>query len=203
MVSTFYSSNQQKQKDYIKNRYIQEQNDDEQQNRVDRSIIKNLNLEEQATELSKLATRVVNRLGSELIPFNQGKLTSKQLTPMQYLTNSINNGQLTQLFEKIKKLPSSKLNKTQLLIRNDLNDTENKKMINFQIENALPNGADAIAKTVVESLGGIGNEDKVLDMIEKIYNNMDELKKEEYERVLMKKEDINVAKKRRGRPKKN
>lgn len=204
MVSTFYSSNEKKQKDYIKNRYLQEQNDDEQQNRVDRSIKKNLDLEEQATELSKLATRVVNKLGSELPQL--GYSEKKQLTysPIKLLTNSINNGQLTTLFDELKALPDSSLNKTQLLIRNDLNDPENKKMINFLIEDAIPNGADAIAKTVVESLGGVGNEQLVLDMISKVemkklrgrpVESLD-TKKERRERKLKGKQDINILTKR-------
>jgi hypothetical protein len=194
MVSSFYSSNQKKQKDYIKSRYLQEQNDTEQQDRVDYTNAIESNLDTKATNLSKLATRVVNKIGSEILPYNQGKLTSNQYTPMQLLTNSINNGKLTQLFEKLKALPNSLLNKTQRLIRDDLNNSENKKQINYQIEDASANGPDAIANAVIQSMGGIGNENLILDMIDKTSEKLDELKVNEIknqkkETKLMRKED--------------
>lgn len=226
MVSSFYSSNEQKQNNYIKSNYKKQYNQEAQQQLVDAEIDKELGLETQATDLGKLASRVVNKIGSELPQL--GYSEKKQLTysPTQLLTNSINNGQLTTLFNDLKALPDSALNKRQQLIRNDLSDTENKKMINYQIEDALPNGADAIANAVIESLGGIGNEKLVLDMISKVetkklrgrpVESLDTKKerrerklkgkqdinirsKSERERYLMANEDINV-KNRRGRPK--
>jgi capsular polysaccharide biosynthesis protein len=200
MVSSFYNSNEQKQNNYVKSNYKKQYNQESQQQVVDAEIDKELGLETQATNLGKLASRVVNKISSELPQL--GYSETKQLTysPIQLLTNSINNGQLTNLFDELKALPDSALNKTQQLIRNDLSNAENKKMINYQIEDALPNGSDAIANAVIESMGGIGNEKLVLDMISKVetkklpgrpVESLD-TKKERHERKLMSKEDVVV-----------
>ena len=160
MVSTFYSSNEQKQKDYLTQRRLQEDNDFDQQERVDDELEKELGLEQRASKTALMAQRVAKKLSTLNTP-------EKIASVNDILLNAINNSKLTELFDKIKKIPNNKLNKKQQLIRDDLSNTENKRIINELIQEAMPNGPDAIRKTVLESLGGVENVDLVIDMINK------------------------------------
>jgi len=169
-MSLFYKSNQAKEKTYVKENKLRELNQEAQQEIVEYQISQDLGLDEQATNLGRLAKRVINRLGSEILPVGKDvKFTTEQITPMDLIKKSIEDGTLTQLFEKLKALPNNLLNKTQRIIRDDLSNPDTKRIINQLIEEDLSNnrGADAIRRTVLESLGGIGNEDIVLDMIKK------------------------------------
>jgi len=168
MVSSFYSSNEQKQKKYIKSRRIEEFNEEKQQQVVDDSINKELGLETEASDLGKLATRVINKIGTEIIPksFNQN-LTKFQYTPLQLLTNSIEKGTLTNLFDKIKALPNSSLNKKQRIMRDDLNKPEFKSIMNESIADSASSGTNAIIKTVIETMSGSESDTDVLDMVKK------------------------------------
>lgn len=171
-MSLFYKSNQAKERKYVKENQLRELNDQAQQEIVEYEISQDLGLDEQATNLGKLAKRVINRLGSEILNAPVGKdvkFTAEQITPMEIIKKSIENGTLTDLFEKLKALPNNILNKTQRIIRNDLSNPDTKRIINDLISEDLANnrGPDAIRQTVLESLGGIGNEDIVLDMIKK------------------------------------
>jgi hypothetical protein len=168
MVSLFYSSNERKERKYVKENKIRELNEEAQQQVVDSQIRKELGLEEQATDLGKLASRVFNKIGTELVPksFNS-KLQQLNFTPLQYLTNSIEKGQLTNLFDKLKALPNSSLNKKQRLIKQDLSNEEFKKIMNENIAESVPSGTDAIAKTVMEVISGSESDSDLLDMIQK------------------------------------
>lgn len=199
-MSLFYSSNERKQRKYIKENKIRELNDEAQQQIVDDEISKELGLDEKATNLGKLATRVINKLGSEILPKpirTDIKFTTEQFTPMELLTNSIKDGTLTNLFEKLKILPNKLLNKTQRIIRDDLSNEDNKKIINELIAEDIANsrGPDEIKKTVLESLGGINNEDIVLDMIKKTQlGAVSEEEKASVDSILKKKKRVREVK---------
>lgn len=166
MVSSFYSNNETKQRKYIKENKIREINQEEQQQVVDDEISFKLGEDKKASKLSKLASRVVDKISSEIIP-QKTDFTALQYTPLQLLTNIIKKGQLTNLFDEVKALPDSILNKKQKLIRNDLNDDGFKSIMNENIAEATPSGDDAIAKTVLETMGGYQNQEEVFDMMQK------------------------------------
>lgn len=176
-MSLFYSSNQKRQQKYIINRRLQEVNDENQQKIVDDAIDKELGLETESTNLGKLASRVINKLGNELLPKELNvKLQEYNLTPMEFLTKSIKDGTLSNLFEKLKKLPNNILNKTQRAIRDDLSNSQTKDFLNNDIQENLSKGPLEVAKSLVENLGGSENIDNTLDMIDKS-NRVDKGKK--------------------------
>lgn len=187
MVSSFYSSNEKKLKQFKEDRKIKQVNEEYQQEIVDNQINKDLGLETRATNLAKLASRVVNKIGTEIMPTQQ-TFSTLQYTPLKLLINSINNGTLSQLFQKIKELPNNSLNKTQKLIKQDMSKPEIKELLNDSIAEALPDGPEAVAKAVVDTLGGDGNEKEVLEMIDyssdenKKLQKIDELKSQKKNR---------------------
>ena len=161
-MSLFYKSNEAKERKYVKENKIRELNDEAQQEIVDEQIDKELGLDRKATNIGLLSKRVADKLVNATA--RSGKTTSANDT----LLNAINNGKLTELFNKIKALPDSLLSKTQRLIRDDLKNEETKKIVNELIAESVPNGPEAIKIAVLQSLGGVNNEDIVLDMISKI-----------------------------------
>lgn len=167
MVSSFYTSNQKKLKYFQDENKIREKNQSDQQDIVDSQAAKELGLEYRAEKLSKLAKRVFDKVGSDFTSsYQQGLLTSQKQTPFKLLTNAINNNGLTKLFDKLKALPPSSLNKTQRLIQQDLSNPEFKTLMNESISQAYANGPEAIATTVLNILGGEGNEKEVEKMID-------------------------------------
>lgn len=166
MVSSFYSSNEKKQKSYIKNRVIKEFNEEKQQQVVDDSIAEELGLQQEASNLSKLATRVINKIGNELIPksFN-AKLQEQNFTPIEYLKYSIENGNLSGLIDDIKALPDSLLNKVQRLLKRDLNNPQIKDNINDGIIKSIPYGSEAITNALIQNVAGKAHEKDFLQMI--------------------------------------
>lgn len=189
MVSSFYSSNEKKQRDYIKDRKIKEENEFDQQERVDEALDKELGLERRATNIGLMSQRVAKKF-SAITP---------DLISENILINAINNNQLSDLFEKIKLLEDKNLTKQQQSIRDNLKIKENKNAINDLIEEALPNGVDAI-KEVILSLGDRNN---ILDLIKKANKiNLEDYKtaiqtasakREQKENEMMASEDINYA----------
>lgn len=159
-MSLFYKSNEAKERKYVKENKIRELNDEAQQEIVDEQIDKELGLDRKATNIGLLSKRVTDKL----VNAKSGKTTSANDT----LLNAINNGKLSELFNKLKALPDSLLSKTQRLIRDDLKNEETKKIVNELIAESIPNGSEAIKIAVLQSLGGVNNEDIVLDMISKI-----------------------------------
>ena len=161
-MSLFYSSNERKESKYVKENKIRELNQEAQQQIVDEQIDKELGLDRKATNIGLLSKRVADKL------VNATARNGKVISANDTLLNAINNGKLSELFNKIKALPDSLLSKTQRLIRDDLKNEETKKIVNELIAESVPNGSEAIKIAVLQSLGGINNEDIVLDMISKI-----------------------------------
>jgi hypothetical protein len=196
-MSLFYSNNEKKQRRYIKENKIRELNQEAQQEIVDAQLEKELGLEKKATNISLLTRRITDKLVGVQPAVVKGS---------EILLNSINNSKLTELFNKMKTLPDSSLNKTQRLIRDDLKNETNKTIINAIISEAVPNGVDAIKQAVLDALGGTNaeNNELVLDMIFKtnkintkdlsVKNITDkkDKKREEIETKKMSKEDFDV-----------
>ena len=174
MVSLFYSSNEKKQRKYIKDRQLEEINQANQQEIVDNALDKELGFEQKATKLSKLASRVIGKIGNEIVDdlsssSFKSKLNQLNISPLEHLKNSVENGTLSQLFDKIKVLPNSILNRRQQIIRDDLNNPEIKALMNDELAAVASSGTANIVNTVLEVLGGNENNDDVLDMVSKTF----------------------------------
>jgi len=169
MVSLFYSSNEKKQRKYIKDRQLEEINQANQQEIVDNALDKELGFEQKATKLSKLASRVIGKIGNEIVDdLSSTSFKSKlNISPLDYLKNSVEKGTLSQLFDKIKALPNSILNRRQQIIRDDLNNPEIKALMNDELAAVASSGTDNIVNTLLEVLEGNENYDDVLDMVSK------------------------------------
>lgn len=196
-MSLFYSSNEKKERRYVKENKIRELNDEEQQQILDDQIDSELGLEKRASNISRLTKRITDKLVGVELEIVKGN---------DILLNSINNSKLSELFNKIKTLPDSSLNKTQRLIRDDLKNGISKDIINQIIAEAVPNGPNAIKEAVLDALGGTDtvNKDLVLDMIFKTNkvntrdltvkntNKVKDKKREDNETKKMSKEDFDV-----------
>lgn len=176
MVSLFYSSNEKKQRKYIKDRQLEEINQANQQEIVDNALDKELGFEQKATKLSKLASRVIGKIGNEIVDdlsstSFKSKLNQLNMSPLDYLKNSVEKGTLSQLFDKIKVLPNSVLSRKQQIIRDDLNNPEIKALMNDELVAVASSGTANIVNTVLEVLSGNENNDDVLDMVSKATHN--------------------------------
>jgi hypothetical protein len=193
-MSLFYKSNESKERKYVKENKIRELNEEAQQQIVDDAIDTELGLDRKATNIGLLSKRVAEKLISSKPEIQNGELI---------LLSSINNGKLSELFNKIQLLPDSDLTKNQQYIRDNLKNKQNKDIINGLIEQALPDGVEAIKSVILEALGGENNKSSLLDLINKAnklnikdYANTvqpSSKKSKNKENELMAKEDINYA----------
>lgn len=131
-MSLFYKSNEAKERKYQKENRLREINDEAQQEIVDDQIAEELGLEKQATNLGKLAKRVINKIGADLLTDQQVE-TKKQLSAMDILTEAIKNKKLTELFQSIKKIPNNVLTEKQIYEKDLLKTPEVKQKINDEI----------------------------------------------------------------------
>ena len=125
-----YKSNQARLKSYVSERRIEEANADEQQGRLYEKIAEELGQEVQATALAKMAKRVVNKFGEDIQkPSPQMLTTGKPYTASDYLRQSIKDGKLSQLFDKIKDINTQGLTKKEQSIVSDIKNKEKRKYI--------------------------------------------------------------------------
>ncbi len=138
-MSLFYDCNECKEKEYVKENVIRAANQLEQQSIVDQQIAESLGLDVQASTLSRLAKRVINSIGSDLLPTDINIVeTAKQKLPTDYLLQAITTGKLSQLFDRIKTVDPKKLSKKAKLIQSDLkSDQMVKDVLNEEIANIL------------------------------------------------------------------
>jgi len=111
------NSNQKRLKKYTQDRRIEEENNDIHQDLLDAEIAKELGLEVQATNLAKMAKRVVSQLGETVI---NNKGTS-------YLKNAISSGKLSDLFDMIKGMNTDGLSKKEKIIISDIKNKKRRK----------------------------------------------------------------------------
>jgi hypothetical protein len=160
-----FSSNQQKQRAFVKDRRIKEEVEYDQQEKLDAILDKEAGIDEYSSNLADLSKRVGRKLSTNTQQFDTKYSLEQNARKM--LNDAINNNNLTELFNKMKKIKDNVLTSRQIIIRDDLSNSTNRDVINQLIQEALPGGVDAIKQTVLESLGGIGGEKDVLDMISK------------------------------------
>jgi hypothetical protein len=162
MVSLFYDCNECKEKLYVKENRLRESNQSSQQQIVDQQIDAELGLETTATNLGRLAKRVINSLGSELIPADRKVVeTAQQKTPIDYLKQVIASGKLTELFDRIKAIPPKKLTPKARIVQSDLkSNKEVKDTLNEDIANIVGKNISAeekseeIKKAVIDIAAG-------------------------------------------------
>lgn len=169
-MSLFYDCNECKEKEYVKENVIRASNQLEQQAIVDQQIAESLGLDVQASALSKLAKRVINSIGSELLPTDIKVVESaKKKLPTDYLLQAITTGKLSQLFDRIKAVPKSKLSKKAQVIQDDLKNNQIlKDVLNEDIAKIVSDSElspeekpAAIKQAIVDDAAG--GDGKVLD----------------------------------------
>jgi hypothetical protein len=119
MVSNFYGSTQSRLKTYTSDRRVEEHNGDIQQAKVYQTLAEERGDIETADRLSKLATLVVNRFGQQVVQ-PAGTLAAQPFDIRSVLSHAIQNGTLSQLWDRIKKVPKKELSKTAQIIQHDL-----------------------------------------------------------------------------------
>lgn len=173
-MSLFYDCNECKEKEYVKENVIRASNQLEQQAIVDQQIAESLGLDIQASTLSKLAKRIINNLGSELVPTDIKVVeTAKQKLPTDYLLQAIQSGKLSQLIDRIKTVDPKKLSKKAKLIQSDLkSDQMVKDVLNEEIAKILDDititpeeKPVAIKKAIIDIAAG--KDGKVIDELVK------------------------------------
>lgn len=169
-MSLFYDCNECKEKEYVKENRLRAVNQSKQQEIVDMQIAESLGLDVQASNLSRLAKRVINSLGSNLLPTDIKVVeTAKQKVPIDYLLQAITTGKLTELFERIKAIPTQKLSKKARVVQDDIKNNEDmKEVLNEGIagivsSNDIPEEEkpEAIKKEIIEVVGG--GDEKVIE----------------------------------------
>lgn len=164
----------QRQKKYLKLRKEEEINQINQQEVLDELIAEEKGLDISAEKLSNLAKRVVNKIGEEVLQpeiNNAGVFTPK---PTDRILEAIRSGKLSELFERIKGIPTSKLTKKQKIIQKDLKDnTELKEIVNEEITKILAKNipeeekALEVKRAVNEYVSGDSDSDELESMASK------------------------------------
>ena len=128
----------QRQKKYLKLRKEEEINQINQQEVLDELIAEEKGLDISAEKLSNLAKRVVNKIGEEVLQPEINKSGVVTPKPTDRILEAIRSGKLSELFERIKGIPASKLTKKQKIIQKDLKDnTMVKEILNEEIAKIL------------------------------------------------------------------
>lgn len=161
-TKSYYSNNERKLRQFRKENYIREDNNEQQQAIVDEQVAKELGLEVQATSLGELGSRVAKKLtfGTDI--------AGKPTPVVDIIRDAISTGKLSNLFDRLKAIPDSKLTRVQKIIKRDLNNPEVKSMINSLIAEALPQGVEGIRKAFLEGVAGKDNEGPLLDMVAQV-----------------------------------
>ena len=164
----------QRQKKYLKLRKEEEINQINQQEVLDELIAEEKGLDISAEKLSNLAKRVVNKIGEEVLQPEINKSGVVTPKPTDRILEAIRSGKLSELFEKIKGIPASKLTKKQKIIQKDLKDnTELKQVLNEEmtkiIAKNIPEEEKAleVKRAVNEYVSGDSDSDELESMASK------------------------------------
>jgi len=167
-----YLSNQQRLLKYRNERRKEEIYDDEQQDRLYEQLALERGLDIQSTALAKLAKSVISK-GADVLsagapPTTQSGVVKR--TGFQILSDSIKAGKLDELVKRIVSIPSDSLTKKQRIIQRDLTNPQFKKTFNEVLSEllAVHSTPDLLAKSIVNAIGGDGNESEVEDMVGKV-----------------------------------
>lgn len=144
-----YSCEGQRQKKYLALRAQEDVNAHRQQEVLDGLIAEELGLDVSADRITNLAKRVINKVGEEVLKpeLTQGNV---QVKATDRILNAIKTGRLSELFDKLKDIPKSKLTKREQLVVKDLktNNGGIKDIINEEIHAIINSGmSDALERT--------------------------------------------------------
>lgn len=137
MVNNFYGSTQSRLKTYTADRRVEERNGDIQQAKVYKKLAEDRGDVETADRLSKLATMVINKFGQQVQAHTvdtNAPLSQQPFDVRSYIKTAIQNGTLSQLWDKIKAIPKSSLSKTAHIIQHDIKHSKDlKEAINEEL----------------------------------------------------------------------
>lgn len=120
----FYSSNQQKQRQYLKLRRAEEENADIQQDALDQQLAAERGFETRASNLTRLARRVASNIGEESNPLEKPKAGLKAIN-------------FSDMIQKIIGLDPLTLSKKARIVWKDLNSADFRNNFNeFMLEEA-------------------------------------------------------------------
>lgn len=121
--NNFYGSTQSRLRTYTADRRIEEQNGEIQQSKVYQKLAEERGDVESADRLARLGTMVINKFGQQVmthtVPTN-APLGQQKFDIRSYLKQAIENGTLSQLWDRMKNVPDSKLSKVAQIIKSDL-----------------------------------------------------------------------------------
>lgn len=163
----------QRQKKYLKLRKEEEINQINQQEVLDELIAEEKGLDISAEKLSNLAKRVVNKIGQEVFQPEINKAGVVTPKPTDRILEAIRSGKLSELFERIKSIPTTKLTKKQKIIQKDLKDnTVLKQIINEEIAQILEKNITEeekvfeIKRSINENVTGNANSSEIDNMLD-------------------------------------
>jgi hypothetical protein len=119
----FYSTNQSQLKEYTKDRRVEQHNGDVQQAKVYQSLAEQRGDINSADRLAKMATLVINKFGQQVQAHTINPnvpITEQPFDLRNYLKKAIQSGTLSQLWEKMKLVPKSKLSHNAKIIQDDI-----------------------------------------------------------------------------------
>lgn len=185
MVSLFYDCNECREDVYQKENTMRSAYQADQQAIVDQQIAENLGLDVQASNLSRLAKRVINSLGSDLLPTNIKVVESaKQKLPTDYLLQAIQSGKLSQLFDQIKAVPKSRLSKKAQIIQDDLKNNQTvKDLLNEMVETIVndntiaPEAKPAAIKQEFIDIAAGGDASMVNELVDRALETTNDVKR--------------------------
>lgn len=124
MVSSFYSSNQQKLKKYTADRRVEEHNGDIQQAKVYQKIAEENQDIEAADRLAKLGMNIMGKVASTTLPIVNKQGGVAKMTVKEHITSMIESGSLSSWWDSIKRIPPTKLSKKARIVQDDIKHNE-------------------------------------------------------------------------------
>lgn len=124
MVSSFYSSNQEKLKKYVADRRVEEHNGDIQQAKVYQAIAEQQGDLEQADRLAKLGMTVLGKVAATEVPIINKQGGVSKMTVKEHILSMIEAGTLSNWWEAIKRIPPAKLSKKARIVQDDIKHNE-------------------------------------------------------------------------------
>ncbi len=141
----------QRQKKYLELRRAEEINAHKQQEVLDGLIATELGLDTTANQITSLAKRVINKVGEQVLKpeLNQGNVKVKAT---DIILNAIKTGKWSELFTKMKAIPTSKLTKIQQIIQKDMSNPEVLRVFNEDANDIIKSAAGSATDELFKRL---------------------------------------------------
>ena len=190
MKDLYYSSNQKKYKLFLEENRLREINEEQQQQNIDNELAQKYGLEQEATNISSLTNRVINKLLTKDAP----PLEQTFSTPI--LTDSINNGYLSDLFSVMKTIKAK--TEAEQIVLNNLKNKEilekiNKENEKLYFKNLYKDMDKSHTETVNKEISQTLMDNILKNVVNKLTNTKEE--KEALNNIIIE------AKRKVGRPK--